>query len=176
MEIVVTDISKVAYNVKYNNITHVLTLLRGREHNELLMPSDFPRQNWLSMDMDDVINDDAEFAPTRDQVKTILEWGKNLPDNSKILVHCYAGVSRSTAAALALKIQHIGNDNISEAINWILEHRPQACPNPIITKYADEFLNCGGDFHEAAEQVATKRLLRIYGGVDNRAHQRNEHE
>lgn len=163
MEIVVTDVSKVAYNVRYNGITHVLTLLRGREHNDVVMPQDFPRQNWLSLDMDDVINPTVEFAPTREQVQTILEWGRNLPHNAKVLVHCYAGVSRSTAAALALKIQHIGNDKIPEAINWIFEHRPQACPNPVITKYADEILNCGGDFHDAAEELATKRLLRVYG-------------
>lgn len=170
MEILITDISKVAYNVRYNNVSHVLSLLRGRERNELIMPSDFPRENWLLIDMDDVINNTAEFAPTREQVQHILQWGKTLPANSRLLIHCYAGISRSTAAALALKVQDIGTDNISQAVSWLIEHRPQACPNPIITKYADEILHCGGELHTAAEVVATSKLIKLYGSLDNRSH------
>jgi predicted protein tyrosine phosphatase len=177
MEILITDISKVAYNVRYNNVSHVLSLLRGRERNELIMPGDFPKENWLLLDMDDVINETAVFSPTREQVQHLLQWGNNLPENARLLVHCYAGISRSTAAALALKVQQIGKDNISQAINWLIEHRPQACPNPVITKYADEILDCRGDLHKAAEIVATSKLIKLYGSLDNRSHQKgNENE
>ena len=172
MEIIITDITKVAYNIRYNNITHVLTLLRGREINQLIMPKDFSKENWLWLDMDDVVNEQTEFAPTEEQVKSILDWGSKLPIDSKLLVHCYAGISRSTAAALALKVQHIGNDKISDAITWLLDQRPVACPNPIITKYADELLNCQGKLHEAAEVVASNKLIKFHGNLNNRSHQK----
>lgn len=173
MDIVISGISKVGYKIRYEGITHVLSLLRGPERNELYIPSDFDRNNWLFIDMDDVINPDAVCAPTKDQVVKLLGWGRLLPPNSKLLVHCYAGISRSTAAALALKVQHLGNARLKEAIDWLMKERSIACPNPVITKYADEILGCEGALHAAAEKIASTRLLDIYGEIDvDRSHMR----
>ena len=128
------------------------------------MPSSFKRENWLFLEMDDVINEDAEAAPQKEQVQRLLEWSAKLPSNAHLVVHCFAGISRSTAAALAIKTQELGVDRVPDAINWLLDERPQACPNPVITKFADELLGANGELHSAAEEVANKKLLWLYGG------------
>lgn len=164
MDIFISNVDKVPAMIHHHGITHVLTLLRGRELNELILPKSFDRNNWLYMDMDDVINEDADFAPTQGQVAEFMDWGKSIPDNGRLLVHCYAGVSRSTAAALAIKVAREGLDRIPACIDWLVSHRPIACPNPIITKHADLILRANGELHAEAEKVANAKLLKLYGG------------
>ena len=163
MKITVSNVDKVPGHI-HRGATHVVSLLRNSERNYLFMPSSFKRENWLFLDMDDVISEDAEFAPQKEQVVRLLDWVKKLPSDAHLVVHCFAGISRSTAAALAIKVQELGVDQVDEAISWLLEERPQACPNPVITKHADELLGANGKLHSAAEEVASSKLLSLYGG------------
>lgn len=164
MQITVTNVDKVPAMILFKGATHVVSLLHSREFNDLRMPRAFNKSNWLRMDMDDVISHDAFAAPKKEQVKELLEWANKLPVDAHLVIHCYAGVSRSTAAALAVKVQELGTDRLKDAINWLLETRPQACPNPVITKFADELLGANGELHAAAEEVANNKLLSLYGG------------
>lgn len=164
MELFICGVEKVPNMVHAHGITHILSLLRGRERNDLLLPAQFNRDNWLLLDMDDLIDENADFAPTLDQVKQFLRWGRELPASARVLVHCRAGVSRSTSAALALKVQEIGVHRIDQAIEWLVDHRPIACPNPVISRYADQLLGAGGELFLKAERVANAKLLNLYGG------------
>lgn len=162
MELTVCSIEKVPAMILFRGATHVLSLLRGPERNELKMPRAFNKENWLFLDMDDVVNADAECAPTKEQVAQILAWGRALPSDAKVVVHCYAGVSRSTAAALSIKVQQLGVDRIDEAVKWLVQVRPVCCPNPVITRFADELLGANGKLHEVAEAVANKHLIKLW--------------
>lgn len=163
MQVTITNVDNVP-GLIHRGATHVVTLLHSRERNTLFLPKSFDRANWLFLDMDDVINEDAHSAPQRDQVERLLDWVKKVPNDAHLVVHCYAGISRSTAAALAIKVQELGVDKIDEAVNWLLEVRPQACPNPVISKHADDLLGANGELHAAAEEVANAKLLSLYGG------------
>lgn len=163
MKITVSDVDQVPGWI-HKGATHVITLLHSSERSTLVLPKSFDRTNWLWLEMDDVISSTADSAPQTEQVERLLDWAKKLPDDAHLLVHCYAGISRSTAAALAIKVQEIGVDKVPEAIDWLLEIRPQACPNPVITSIADDLLNAKGELHAAAEEVANKKLLWLYGG------------
>lgn len=168
MDVVISNLDMVPYHVRNDGITHVLSLLRGREFNGLRMPADLPAGQHLRVDMDDVIDQDYPMAPTREQVREILAWAKGLPDDARLLVHCYAGISRSTAAALAIMVQDMGVNSIDDAIGRLLSIRPSACPNPLITMHADDLLGCGGRLHSEAERVASLRLLGIGGDPSRR--------
>ena len=163
MNITVTNVDKVPGFI-HRGATHVVSLLHSRERNLLFLPSSFKRENWLFLDMDDVIHETADAAPKKEQVECLLQWVNKLPADAHLVIHCYAGISRSTAAALAVKVQELGVSQVKEAIDWLLEIRPQACPNPVITKFADELLNAKGELHAAAEEVANNKLLSLYGG------------
>ena len=163
MQVTVSNVDKVPGHI-HRGATHVISLLHSSERNLLFMPKSFKRENWLFLEMDDVISEDATFAPQKEQVGRLLAWAKKLPSDAHLVVHCFAGVSRSTAAALAIKVQELGVDQVDEAIKWLLEERPQACPNPVITKHADELLGANGKLHSAAEEVANNKLLSLYGG------------
>lgn len=163
MEIHISDVEKVPGVLHKHGITHVLSLLRGKEFNELLLPRGFDRSNWLCIEMDDTYDPDSPLAPTKEKVARFLDWAKKLPRDSKLLVHCRAGISRSTAAALAIKVQESGIEHLPQAVLWLLDHRPIACPNILIAEYADQLLGTNGKLHDVSMQILNSRLISVYG-------------
>ena len=166
MEIYVSDVKQVPGIMHQHGITHVLSLLRGKEFNELVLPIEFDRSGWLAIDMDDTYDPSVSTAPTKMQVSLFLDWAKKLPKDSRLLVHCRAGISRSTAAALAIKVQECGVERLPQAISWLIEHRPIACPNILISRYADQLLGAKGKLHGLSVQILNSRLLSVYGNSD----------
>ena len=58
-----------------------------------------------------------------------------------LLVHCRAGVSRSTAIALAIAADCLGAGNERQACEWLRQVYPQAQPNRLVVFLADEVLS-----------------------------------
>jgi predicted protein tyrosine phosphatase len=100
---------------------------------------------------------------TDDQVQRALDFGK---DWSNILVHCHAGVGRSTAIALGLWAQHLGPGREPEALQSLLKQRPEAVPNLHVTEIADRLLGRQGkllsaltDWDNGIEANQQRRIL-----------------
>jgi predicted protein tyrosine phosphatase len=99
----------------------------------------------------------AQFAeeccavpPTRRSVAEILEFGERCLLDSRsrpvhLLIHCFAGISRSTAVGYALLVQAWGTDRTSEALQRVVEVRPEAFPNLLVVRHADRLLGCAGE-------------------------------
>jgi predicted protein tyrosine phosphatase len=80
-----------------------------------------------------------------ENIKSLLTLGDCLraePD-SHLLVHCHAGVSRSTAAAVVLMCQREPGTE-KAAFMRLAELRPQARPNIHVIQLADEVLGRNG--------------------------------
>ena len=150
-----TQLSK---TMKKVGATHVLSLT-DMDKRPFLRPG-FDPANWLWLKFEDVIFEQELYAPTKLHVALILEWGLKLPEDAVVVVHCEAGVSRSTAAVLAMMVDQ-SPDDIAGCVAKLLEIRPQACPNPLITRFADELIGCDGKLHEAAEKVANEKLFKF---------------
>ena len=58
-----------------------------------------------------------------------------------LLVHCRAGVSRSTAIALAIASDRLGAGNERQACEWLRQTYPQAQPNRLIVFLADDVMS-----------------------------------
>jgi len=159
MKVFVCSRSAVSRKTSQVGATHVLSLLDPGKKPFLHPHTD--RRNWLLLHFEDNLEEHEPNSPTREHVAQILAWGSSLPSDAVVLVHCEAGVSRSTAAALALLVQHRGIDKIDECAKLLTDVRPVACPNPIISRFADEQLGCNGKLHERAEQIANDKILAI---------------
>lgn len=130
-------------------VTHVLSILDPTYPE----PTDFaaygPHQR-LTLRFDDIIDPAAGMLlPERRHVEELLEFGKGLtaPDGDPLghlLVHCHAGVSRSTASMATLLAE--ARPDADE--DWIFAHirqiRPQAWPNSRMIAMADELLGRSG--------------------------------
>jgi predicted protein tyrosine phosphatase len=97
-------------------------------------------------------------APQEQHVEAILAFGAELEksDVAHLLVHCHAGVSRSTAAAALLMAQH-NPGREADAFMALLDLRPQAWPNTRMVEIADRLLDRRGALQ--AGLVAYRRAL-----------------
>jgi len=97
-------------------------------------------------------------APTRSQVAEILQFGERCLQASRstnvhLLVHCFAGISRSTAASFALAAQALGPGCAEHALRAVQTVRREAYPNQLIVQYADQLLERNGELLRALEPL-----------------------
>ncbi|MDR6625643.1 protein tyrosine phosphatase [Caulobacter segnis] len=103
-------------------------------------------------------NDIAEprpglVAPSAEMIRAIMDLGRELPAAGTLLVHCYAGVSRSPAAAYILACA-AGSAGEERAIATRLrEASPRATPNPLMVSLADDILDRGGTMSAAIAAI-----------------------
>ena len=137
-------------------ITHLLSI----EDPET--PKDTPR--WFEGPHHQIYFHDVEsiedarmmnaVAATQAQVGEILRFGEECLAVSHrqpvhLLVHCFAGASRSTAAAYAIAAQALGPGRAAEALEFLLRIRPEAFPNLLVVKHADHLLRRKGELLRA---------------------------
>ena len=109
---------------------------------------------------DDIVADYPGFdSPQRGHVAELLEFGRSLDAGTRhLLIHCHAGVSRSTAAAAILMAQpNPGRED--EAFLALLDMRPHAWPNTRMVQFADALLERDGAL-VAGLEVYRRTLLQ----------------
>ena len=76
--------------------------------------------------------------PEPEHVQQALAFARGT--DGPLLVHCRAGVSRSTAIALAIAADRLGAGNERKACKGLRQKYPQAQPNRLVVFLADEIL------------------------------------
>jgi len=117
----------------------------------------------LELRFHDVIEDAAGMVPPREEhVAELLAFGRNLqaepPPDAHLLVHCHAGISRSTASMALIIAQALPCVGADQVLREILRIRPQAWPNLRIVEMGDALLGRGGALISAAHRVYRAQL------------------
>jgi predicted protein tyrosine phosphatase len=108
-----------------------------------------PHPDHLVLKFEDVdIRDEAIALPKEQHVRAVLEFGRRHTDDD-ILVHCKAGIARSTALALTIIADRLGPGQEAAAVARLLEVRPEAAPNLLILGMADDLMEREGALVEA---------------------------
>jgi predicted protein tyrosine phosphatase len=76
-------------------------------------------------------------------VQAALNFARERPD-AALLIHCHAGISRSTAIALTIIADRLGPGREDEAITGLLTLQPEAVPNLLVLGHADKLLGRNG--------------------------------
>lgn len=98
----------------------------------------------LRLDFDDSADPHESGSPRAGHIREILGFGKTVPEDGRLLVHCLAGVSRSTAAAWAILCARHPRRSADELFREVLDLRPIARPNVLMTALADKALKRQG--------------------------------
>ena len=97
----------------------------------------------LDLRFHDVIEETAEqVAPGTDDIRRILTFGRGLPaaERIRLLVHCHAGISRSTAAMALVLAQAHPEQPAADLLQHILSKREKAWPNLRMLELGDRLL------------------------------------
>lgn len=128
----------------------------------------------LELRFDDVIEEVAgAVAPGRDDVARLLAFGRELeaePSSAAhLLVHCHAGVSRSTASMALILAQALPERPAAEIFDEVVRIRRQAWPNLRIVEMGDAMLGRNGALVAAAHAVYHRQLeARLHVAEDMR--------
>jgi predicted protein tyrosine phosphatase len=79
--------------------------------------------------------------PRRSDVERALAFDR---PGERLLIHCHAGISRSSAIAVALIAARLGPGHEDDAVDAVLAIRPQAVPNLAVIRHADAILERSG--------------------------------
>jgi predicted protein tyrosine phosphatase len=93
------------------------------------------------------------IAPSAALVAQILAFAAGWDASRPMLVHCWAGVSRSTAAAFIVACQRAPDRSEAEIAQALRAAAPYATPNPLMVSLADAALSRAGRMSAAIEAI-----------------------
>ena len=125
-------------------VTHILSIL-DPEWPEPAAFQAFDPHFRATLRFHDAIEPDPDvLLPQKGDIETILTFGRDAAEAGGLLIHCHAGISRSTAATLMILAQAHPHEDEDELADRLLQNRPQAWPNSRMIMFADELLDrCG---------------------------------
>lgn len=113
----------------------------------------FPAERRLLLASHDVVEAlEGYQAPSRADVAALLAFARGWEGARPMLVHCWAGVSRSTAAAYVVACARSGGSEAALA-RALRRASPGATPNPLIVAHADALLGRNGRMIAAITEI-----------------------
>lgn len=101
----------------------------------------------------------TEEGATEEDVRRIIQLAEQLRSESgTLLIHCEAGVSRSTATALIIYACWLGRGREDEAMRRVTDQRPFAIPNRRMVTLADNLLALDGRLLQARDNWLLSHL------------------
>jgi predicted protein tyrosine phosphatase len=147
------------------NVSHIISILDP----EWPVPEAFGafgEHARLELRFHDIIDkQDADMiAPRHEHVAALLSFGCRLLEEPQadvhLLIHCHAGVSRSTASMALILAQTLPDSAAGRIFEEVLRIRPQAWPNLRILELGDAQLNRRGELVAAAAGIYRTQLHR----------------
>jgi predicted protein tyrosine phosphatase len=150
--ILVTPLSGIEEAIARYRPSHMITLL-SPEH-MIETPGGVEPGRHLRLGLNDVADAQAsEMPPSARHVDALIAFGRTWDAASPMLIHCWAGVSRSMAAAYILLCDRLGPWNERDIAQAMRRRAAHAYPNPLMVKLADNALGRGGRMIAAAEAI-----------------------
>ncbi len=151
MTLIVSPLRDVETVVRFRRPSHLITLLDPHLIGDA--PRFFPDRH-LKLAVDDAWEEaHGKLLPSADHVDRILDFGRTWDGASPLLVHCWAGVSRSTATAFILACEH--NPDVAEAdiAQALRKASSSATPNPLLVRLADDMMSRKGRMVDAVAAI-----------------------
>jgi predicted protein tyrosine phosphatase len=144
--------------VKATGASHVLTVMANVA--QVQRPASVLEANHLRVQMDDITEHmDGFMAPSDSHIEQVLDFVRGWDRNAPLVIHCYAGISRSTASAFAAACMlNPHRDEISIA-RQIRAASAIASPNRLIVSLADRALGREGRMLRALDEMGPGSML-----------------
>ncbi|MGD9738881.1 MAG: tyrosine phosphatase family protein [Bauldia sp.] len=144
----VCSLSRLEDTVARSGARHLVTVIN--EGTPVTRPAAIAPERHLFLGFNDITEPMAGMIlPAEAHIGKLLDFVSRWDRATPLLVHCYAGISRSTAGAfIALCAAAPDRDEV-EIAQRLRRASPTAFPNPLMVRYADAILGRNGRMERA---------------------------
>src|ERR1700759_3209361 len=154
----VCSLAALPETVKATGASHVLTVMAKVD--QVQRPESILEANHLKVQVDDITEQiDGFVAPSEIHVEQVLNFVRGWDRRAPLVVHCYAGISRSTASAFAAACMLNPHRDEAAIARQIRQGSPIASPNRLIVTLADKALGREGRMVRALDQMGPGSML-----------------
>jgi predicted protein tyrosine phosphatase len=145
-------------------VTHVLSILDPEQPDPDF--GRYPPHVRTLLRFHDIIDPTPGMVlPSVADVEAILAFGRAVMTDgagaeAHLLVHCHAGISRSTAAMTSILAQAHPERDEPSIVEQVFDIRAKAWPNLLMIGFADDLLGRGGRLTEAVKVLYRRHLAR----------------
>ena len=144
--------------VKTSGASHVLTVMGKVD--QVQRPASIRPENHRKVSVDDITEPmDGFVLPSEEHVAQVLDFVRSWDRSAPLVIHCWAGVSRSTASAFAAACALNPHRAEIEIARHIRTASPIASPNRLIVALADKALGREGRMVRALEQIGPASMM-----------------
>jgi predicted protein tyrosine phosphatase len=150
--IYVCPLSRLGETVARSGARHLVTLVTRETLVE--RPPGVAPQNHLVLSIHDICEPmDGMVCPDEEHMRELLGFMQRWDRRTPVVVHCFAGISRSTAAAYSVFCAARPDLAEAEVAARLRRGSPEATPNPRIVALADQILCRNGRMVRAVEAI-----------------------
>jgi predicted protein tyrosine phosphatase len=148
----VCSLARLEETVEDTGARHVVSLLGDEAR--LQRPASVAPENHLWLRIHDISSPlDGYIAPGEQHVAELLDFVREWDRKAPLVVHCYMGISRSTASAFATVCALNPKRDEASIAQALRRASPTATPNARIVSLADRILGRDGRMVAAIETI-----------------------
>ena len=152
----VCSLARLHDTVNETGARHIVTLLRIVDR--VQRPSTVEEANHLILGMDDITEPlDGYTHPGEEHVLRLIDFAQRWDRKAPMVIHCYAGISRSTAGAFVAACALNPNRSEARIAQAIRDGSATAAPNIRIVSLADRLLGRNGRMIGAIQAIGAGR-------------------
>lgn len=148
----VCSLARLCETVTATGASHVITLINRGTLVE--RPASIAPDRHLFLPMSDIVEPlDGHILPGRDHVETLLDFVRRWDRGSPLVFHCFAGISRSTAAAFITACALAPERDEARIAAALRRASRTATPNARLVAIADSHLGRRGRMVDAIREI-----------------------
>jgi predicted protein tyrosine phosphatase len=148
VSIIIAGLAEVPALIARRRPSHLVTLLDPATMIDT--PAGLPAERHLKLAVNDIAEPTEGLTPPDETVVLrLLAFGRTWDETAPMLIHCWAGISRSTASAFALACERSPEADEHAIAMAMRRAAPHASPNRRIVALADDMLGRRGRMVDA---------------------------
>ncbi len=148
----VCSLSRLARVVETHGASHVVSLIN--DGTDVARPQSILPDRHLFLGMNDIVEPiDGMVLPSQKHVEDFIAFVESWDRGQPMVIHCWAGISRSTAGAFIAACALTPASDEEEIARKIREASATATPNARLVEIADAILGRGGRMSSAVAAI-----------------------
>jgi predicted protein tyrosine phosphatase len=148
----VSSLSRLKETVERTGATRMVSLINAGTLVE--RPRSIAADNHLFLGFNDIVDPVEGLVPPGEaHVSSLLDFVQNWDQSAPLVIHCWAGISRSTAGAFITACALTPDADEAELASVLRARAPSATPNARLVAIADRMLARDGRMIEAIRAI-----------------------